>query len=412
MRHLIHGIPRQLVQLNLFFDRRKSSPLTLTDERRTTRLYLLIWTSVFTILLLYNTVAEETITIQVPNPTEDIFARLYATHSGSLHCPCTPNVISYSHFVNGSAQLHQICSSPFIENAWITNIFGDGNWSNFATNQFRGRGVAYFLVQKSLCNYAQVIVEGAIRDLHTRGIPNGKLISKERLFPQIRLIFDSSKSWNENGFVLMLRAGREAMQMNHLMHHFTSNWMFSPQNTRNVSNYRIGTHPVSHGTDCSCAAASACTEPVYVDDEPVPGFVLSCLPMESLLRSTLSCLYNQTCLQLINFENSSSIRPLDSSQFSRYSINSTGQDLASGAFIEEWSLNISYSDFFSACDSSMCTYSVPHRKDTLRVITILLGLYGGLTLIIRTVVPWLIAVSQRIVRLWLRRGNAAVVPHA
>lgn len=227
---------------------------------------------------------------------------------------------------------------------------------------------------------------------------------------QGRLASDFGKSWNENGFVLMLRAGREITQINHLMHHFASNWMYSPQDTGNLSNYPIMTHPVSHDTDCSCATSSACTEPVYVGETIVPDCVLGCFPMESLLRSTLTCLNNETCLQLINFANSLSICPLDSSQSSRYSINSTVQDLASGAFIEEWSPNISYLDFFSGCDSSMCTYSVSERNDALRVITILLALYGGLTLILRVFAPWLMAVLHQTTRLLLRQRNSAVVP--
>jgi hypothetical protein len=63
-----------------------------------------------------------------------------------------------------SAQLHQICSSPFIENDWISNILGDGNWSNLAANQFRSRGVAYFLVLRSLCDVARSTTATITRD--------------------------------------------------------------------------------------------------------------------------------------------------------------------------------------------------------------------------------------------------------
>ena len=408
----MHRIPHQLTHLNFFFDRRRSSPATLKNEQRTTQLYLLIWVSVFTILLIYNSLTEENKTIQVLGPTESIFSRLSASYNTSLQCPCTPIAFSYDGFVNVSARLHQLCISPFIENAWISNIFGDGNWSNLATNQFRSRGAVYFLALQSLCRQAQSTINSIIRDFRQALIFSGEITLEKLLLSQVTLTFDSIKGGTMGNFLSSLEAARGVTKINQLMNHFSSNWIFSSAGSGNRSKFRITTSPVFHGKRCSCATSSACTEAVYVDEKIVPGFVLGCYPMESSMRSTFDCLYNRSCIQSINFENSSSIQPLDPLQPSRYQINSTVNDLTVGAFIEEWALNVSYSNFFSVCASSLCTYSVSQRNDILRVITVLLGLYGGLTLILRVVVPWLMIASHHTTGLLLRRHQDAVVPFA
>ena len=74
------------------------------------------------------------------------------SYGSSLQCPCSKTSLTYQSFVQLSGVLHQVCSSPFVETTWIDNIFGDGNWSNVSMNEFRIRGVVYFLVLRSLCD--------------------------------------------------------------------------------------------------------------------------------------------------------------------------------------------------------------------------------------------------------------------
>lgn len=73
----------------------------------------------------------------------------------------------------------------------------------------------------------------------------------------------------------------------------------------------------------------------FVGEQKVSGFVLGCNPIDMLLQSTLECLYDKTCFQLINFGNLSSIYPLNASVPSRYRINSTAEELGMSTFLEE-----------------------------------------------------------------------------
>lgn len=117
--HLIQKFPKKLVQLDFFFNRHKSSVHTIQTERYTTRLYIILW--------LYNLFAENTKTIEILHPTESIFADLYSLHYTSLRCPCTMDDFPSTSYVILTVKLHQVCSSLFIQDAWIENIFDQGN---------------------------------------------------------------------------------------------------------------------------------------------------------------------------------------------------------------------------------------------------------------------------------------------
>ena len=407
---LIRQVPQQLVQLNFFFRWQKSSPLTLQTERRTTRLYVIIWVSIFTALFLYNVFAEETTKVTVSQPTETTFSQLYASYNTSLACPCTTVRFSFESFLNLTVRLHQICSSPFIENAWITSVFSDGDWSSLPANQFRIRGAVYFVVQRSICNMAQRAVDLSILKFLADANFNEQIVPRDQLLSQSQITIQTAQNWNRDHFRLSIGMTRGGIQTDQLLNVFLTNWIYLAQAHANLSNYRFSTTPVSHGTNCSCGTSSKCTEPVYVDNSILSGFVLGCNHMESLLRSTLSCFYNQTCVQLINFGNLSSIDPLDRSLPSRYYSNSTVVELVSGAFLEEWSTEVSYSKFFSACAPTVCTYSLSERRDIVEVISIVLGLYGGLTLILRAMAPWLTTSFEKVLSFILRGRNGHVRP--
>ncbi|CAF3386190.1 unnamed protein product [Rotaria sp. Silwood2] len=369
---------------------------------------MILWALVFTILVVYKSLAKEVFTIRVEQPTETTYEQLIRSVSLSVQCPCARLLFTYDAFVQLEAQMHQICTSQFIDGPWIESIFGDGNWSHIPTNEFRSRGVAYFLVQQSLCTLAQLTVNSTILFLRSKYIFNGQVIPKEQLLLQIKTDIDTTIDWNILTFVAIFRLGREIIQKNQLINVFSLNWVYSLEGNNQVPYYRIPTRPISHGPNCSCATSSACTEPVFIGNEIVPGFTLGCSPMESLLRSTLTCLYNQTCLNLINIRNLSFIHPLDASLPSRFMLNSTVENLTANAFVEQWLYNISYSTFYSTCQPSICTYSVSKRKDLLEVITIILGLYSGLTLILRLIAPLLISASNLVSVLVWRRNNTVV----
>ncbi len=398
-------LPTQLIALNLFYNRRKSSVSTIKKEVRATRLYVLLFTSIFLLLLLYNILDEETITVNVQQPTQTTYEQLFSSYASSLQCPCTQISIPYRSFVEMSTTLHQVCSSSFVQTMWIESIFGNGDWSNITINEFPIRGAVYFLVLQSLCTIANGSITTAFPYFLDQQIITSQVIPKKQLLYQINSDIEQLQSSFSNDLISIIQFARDSTQGNQLMSVYSLDWVFSPRYNLNMSYYIIPTRPVSHGQNCSCATSSTCTEPVFVSGQIIPGFVLGCSSLESLLRSTLSCLYNQTCLNLINIANLSTINPLDALLSSRFSPNMTVEEIIPTIFIEQWSSNVSYSAFFTLCQPLSCSYSMSQRKDFLKIITILLGLYGGLTMILHFSTPVLILVLSKIADKFKRHDN-------
>lgn len=161
---------------------------------------------------------------------------------------------------------------------------------------------------------------------------------------------------------------------------------------------------------CVCAFDSNCEEPMLITHAYrayiVPGFVWRCSAMDSVLYSTLECLFSNTnCLKQIllhymNFTNTAvaaavPVPPLKVSQLIRTRSNSTVATLADNLFVEEWKTSVSYLKYFKTCAPRVCQYTYVKRADHLYVITMFLALYGGLTLVLSLLVQLIVQLIVR-----------------
>ena len=347
--------------------------------------------------------------MNVQLPTQTRYEQLFSTYAASLDCPCSQISVSYGSFLEISSTLHQVCSSSFVDATWIKSLFGNNDWSTISNNEFRMHGVAYFSVLQSLCTIAQGKIITARPYFLTRQIISDHVIPENEFRSQINSDTDQIRRSFASTFVSLIQAARDFTQVNQLLSVYSLNWIYLPQYDLNMSYYRIPTQLVSHGQNCSCATSSTCTESIFIDGQLIPGFRLGCSSLESLLRSSLICLYNQTCLDLINIGNLSTINPLNDSLSSRFLPNMTVEELIPSMFLETWSSNLSYAAFFTQCHPLSCSYSVSQQKNTLQIITILLSIYGGLTMILRYIAPVLNNISIKIMNKF-RRYQQAVVP--
>lgn len=160
----------------------------------------------------------------------------------------------------------------------------------------------------------------------------------------------------------------------------------------------------SNGT-CYCAASTTCQEPMRIgpSDLVFPGLVVGCWPIDGLRMSTLECFYSSSCIEsiinLLNYYTQMDgspppdfvlptvptliVSPLNSSIPSRFPPNITIDNLLDELFIEQWSNKSIYENYFAACAPDLCRYEYVSRNSILYVITLILSLYGGLTLGLR-----------------------------
>ena len=383
-----------VTKLNWFYDGRKSSAGTLRREIYETRLYLLLLTSVLAGSLFYNSLIENTISVTVDWPRLSMYEQLVKSHGASaLKCPCSDISISYGSFVQIQTTLHQVCLSAFINDSWLESLTGEnGDWSNVAdSNDFRIHGTSLFLVLRSLCALSQLLIKTAIQYSLATSVFTFDAPPESLFFSRVESDLITLKNYHMTSSILNLT--REVSHAGQYLSIFASNWMYTLSSSE--AHQPIFMQPVLY-ENCSCTTSSACIKPMSLNNQLIPSFVHGCLPLESILRSTLACLYNSTCVNQINIGHSV-IAPLNPLLLSRFSMNTTVSDLAAESFVEEWASNISYSNFFDKCHPSYCQFSITGRHDLLYILTSFLGLYGGMTTVLYFLVPLLISLAEKVI---------------
>jgi hypothetical protein len=173
--------------------------------------------------------------------------------------------------------------------------------------------------------------------------------------------------------------------------------------------YLIRSIPHQYGNNsCNCMVSRQCQRPLRIGppDLLLPGLALSCSPMDGLRMSTLECFFSSSCItsiinhlnyytQLdgsppINFSTTSapdlSMPPLNNDAISRFSKTASINQIMNAQFIEGWNSTVSYEKYYAVCAPSICRYEYIQPQGILYVITLLLSLYGGLTIGLRLVI--------------------------
>jgi len=149
-----------LQRLNLFKKSDKRTDDDIKHQKIITRVYLILLLITITVLLLFNSFDTQTVTISISNPSLETYIDLQQSYSHTLRCPCSTMAIPYHKFMKFSPVLHQVCSSDFTTQKWLTilqqsaTLYAELDWRNRAYQQFN-------LLSK-LCQLANETVLNAI----------------------------------------------------------------------------------------------------------------------------------------------------------------------------------------------------------------------------------------------------------
>lgn len=127
----------------------------------------------------------------------------------------------------------------------------------------------------------------------------------------------------------------------------------------------------------------------------IPGLRVGCTPYYALAQSTLECLFDSACINttaywISRLPSSSWPKPLNSSLLSKYSISEQVQTIYDQMMTDQWEIAKTFSNYYAICAPVECTYTYIARFDLLYLITMLVGLFGGLTIALRSVSPFLV----------------------
>ena len=141
----------------------------------------------------------------------------------------------------------------------------------------------------------------------------------------------------------------------------------------------------------------------------IPGMFQTWFPLQSVFMSTLECFYNDTCFsritELINSTlSSTNFTTLKSSSLSsNISQYDQIESLANNLFIHSWYNESSFESYFNRCHPVKCHYTYETRLHLIYIVTIIVGLIGGINIVLRLLLPLVVKSVIRIRNYILQR---------
>ena len=382
---------------------------------------------------LYISLSSQIITVTISKPTQNQYEELQIKFSNILQCPCKDISIAYEKFIDIKTVYHQICSSDFLSQQWINFLFHE-NMSYYFQLDFRHSATAMFHTLRILCQQAQQTIDDNLIEFYSIQLLTPHLISNTTFIIQINSSFEMFKGETLLLFQNLIKLFRSLAINNQLLSAQDTNyaiintqpndhppiWMFriviqyyELSNQSNILNCygtkgaasklpggfyaNIDRYDYAGSTGFDSQMVNPSTSMINAT-VILPGIFIGCLPMKSLLQSTLECFFNKTCLNIIfSYINHSTILSNSFSILnqSRFSPSTTIETIMNELFIEEWIINISYIQYFKQCQPSFCQYSKEERNNALYVFTMIISLYGGLRVVLSSLIPIIITFIRK-----------------
>ncbi|CAF4250633.1 unnamed protein product, partial [Rotaria sp. Silwood2] len=304
VRVIWYWLKTQTLELNMF----NSEETWHNDYFRrisviSTRVYLLLLTIALIILITNNTLTIQTQQFTVNEPSQATFEQLQANskYSSTLECPCQKIAIAFNSFIFISVHFHQFCSSDFVvkSSEWMNLLYYRWVAFFYSYDDFRLFVLPHFRLLISFCTLANDTIVSALGQFSSNTLISSRAQSRQTIETQVTTAIDRLRRSTSATFIRMLDFVRHMAHGNGIVSSTLSNWHFLSLNT-SVSWTALWAESRSYG-NCSCGANPTCTSPAFIDQWPILGFRVGCDPLESLLQSTLACLYDVSCINRIQF---------------------------------------------------------------------------------------------------------------
>ncbi len=264
---------------------------------------------------------------------------------------------------------------------------------------------AHLQFLQGLCELSIESVNNSINQLLTSLFITAQLLSEKDFNDRIVLLIEQSKSKAPITITRLLYLILRINQANAVISEYGTNFEYIvpwQENTLYYYDY-VPTQAIIYDDGCSCGLYSNCTTQAnFIKSNssqkiPIKGLKMGCTPSESFRASTLECFYDQTCLDIIQQYNNSTNRIIPLSvTVNQFPINTSMAELIDNLFVEQWSTTKNYSSYFKQCAPVLCSYSYTQDFNLLYIITILLGLQGGLTIVLKWICPRIIRIVAKI----------------
>ena len=397
----MHSLFKQLVlslkTLNIFGSfRTTDDEYESRSERISTRLFLILFVSSIIIIIIYTSQIDVTNTIEVKNPSYEQYQSLNSKHSQTLRCPCENLAIKYNLFASLQPKFHQLCSSDFIGEDWINAV--DATATRLVSDDFSYIGSLIFSAFAAFCQIANDTIQNNLQVFDSTEFITDEILQPNIFFEQSNSIIQSFQSSTQLTYYQSFAISQYFIRMNQLLSSLFSNVKFEIQFNGLYWSTTVLDHTYSNST-CNCSILNMCTDPLTLEDHrlssnqsllySIPGLLKGCYLIDALRESTLECFYDPSCISTIKeYLSISSIltKPLNESLNNQFNRSSTIDELLSKGMTDHWIQNISHENYYQQCQVSSCTYAYMSKYGFIYIITTLIGLIGGLTKVLRTII--------------------------
>lgn len=394
-----------IVQLNLFTEE-LDDPHIASKKRIATRIYVIILLASVLTLMSYTSLSNEIKQVTITKPSRAQYESIRVAYPSSFECPCSSVSIKNKLILDIIPIYHQVCSSDLVSKDWldfINSALYSGQY--FCPWDYRANGGILFLLLQTLCREAQQVITDALEIFLQTDLVSAQVISLELFTSKVSA---SIQGWQSE----TVKSFNRTYQIIQTI--YATDSLLTIYNILERSNIGLKLAKFSRFSDgveinstCSCETASSCpqllgfmsynatTFDCFVLDT-VPGMFMDCAPLQSILESTLECFYNESCMELIYSyypSGAQSFSLLDSSQSEVFE---TINLLVSRLFVQRWSTNIFYDNYYQACAPEICTYQRVGRRNFLLVIAVVVSIFGGLNTVLMIIFTILLQIIGKL----------------
>ncbi|CAF1429583.1 unnamed protein product [Adineta ricciae] len=338
--------------------------------------------------------------VLIDKPTQIQFKELQRNSFYHLQCPCTQISTEYSKFIQFHPTYHQICTSVFVSSLWSKWWVIWRKMEPCASSDFYNEAHHYFFLLSTYCQSAQETVSDELKQFYHEQYVTSVAVSENQLSSEITSLIRNFKIQIQKSFEIKLNIIQNVIFDNQLMSQLESN-------IYNISFDDINTikYFPKERDDCLCATDSTCRETMRFcrnnTKKDIPNLFTSCYLVDSLLLSRTTCFYDEKCLDIIkNYMNPNTqlyeqLYSLYIDEESQYETNVTIETLIDHLFIEKWNDFYKYDKYYNSCKPSFCSYKIEQKPVFLYILTKLIRVYGGLTIIMRLLIPNIVRLIRR-----------------
>jgi hypothetical protein len=399
-RNLVNRLWQSFLQLNLY---KKSSSDTQTIEKElfSTRVYISSLAIVILIIAIASTFAVQTINKIEYSPSHTKFSQLISKYPNTLHCPCSNIGIAYDTFVNTHVNFHQICSSAFIQQTWIDMVFANYNTSSLSSDDFRLTLSFFWQLIAGFCVMSNRTWVDTVTSFNASHIFSPVAIAEDVVRTQVKTTLNNQINSAQRIFAHNLLSIRRQISGNQIASALTTNFYlrYPPEkiDRRGFPGPKMSPRTFNN---CSCLNIEGCPHPATFNDNlnyliTIPGMTADCLIIDGTLVSTFECYYDRACLSILHQSFPIVIEPLSNTSNKHFMVNSTVEMILNELMIDEMTNEIRFDLFYSQCNPTYCSYSYTHRFDILFIVTTIMGIFGGVSFVLKLIAPFIVTMILR-----------------